>query len=147
MISYNAENVSVPPLRRREVNKWIRRTAAAYGMRVGDLAYVFVDDAKILETNRQYLGHDYYTDVITFDYTQGHLISGDIFISLDTVRSNSEEQHTTYGEELLRVIIHGVLHLCGLKDKSPDERAEMENAENLALSAFLGDPFTSRRRA
>lgn len=147
MISYNAENVNVPPLRRREVNKWIRRTAATYGKRVGDLAYIFVDDAKILETNRQYLGHDYYTDVITFDYTQGHLISGDIFISLDTVRSNSEEQHTAYGEELLRVIIHGVLHLCGLKDKSSDERAEMERAENLALSAFTGNPFSSRHRA
>ena len=133
MISYYTENVPNPHLRRREISAWIRRVAASYGKRVGELAYVFVDDSRILEVNRQYLQHDYYTDIITFDYTKGNTISGDLFICLDTVRSNSEEQGTDYEEELLRVIIHGVLHLCGLNDKSPDEREVMEAAENEAL--------------
>jgi rRNA maturation RNase YbeY len=87
-----------------------------------------------LEVNRQYLQHDYYTDIITFDYTEGNVISGDLFISLDTVRSNSEDQDTTYEEELHRVIIHGILHLCGINDKGPGERELMEQAENKALS-------------
>lgn len=133
MISYNTENVTMPHLRRREISAWIRRVAIEYGKQVGELAYIFVDDAKILEVNRQYLQHDYYTDIITFDYTEGDVVAGDIFISLDTVRSNSVEQRTDYDEELLRVIIHGVLHLCGLKDKTPADRKKMEAAENKAL--------------
>ena len=108
--------------------------AENYGKKVGDIAYIFCDDEKILEVNRQYLQHDYYTDIITFDYTEDNVISGDLFISLDTVRSNSEEQGTTYEEELHRVIIHGILHLCGINDKGPGERELMEQAENKALS-------------
>ena len=99
-----------------------------------DIDYIFCDDEKILEVNREYLQHDYYTDIITFDYTEGNVISGDLFISLDTVRSNSEDQDTTYEEELHRVIIHGILHLCGINDKGPGERELMEQAENKALS-------------
>ncbi len=133
MISYNVENVKMPRLPRRVLNAWIRQVAAGYGRQVGELAYIFVDDEKILEVNRQYLQHDYYTDIITFDYSEGKTVSGDLFISLDTVRSNSEEQGTAYREELLRVIIHGVLHLCGLNDKGPGEREQMEAAENSAL--------------
>ncbi|MBR7028855.1 MAG: rRNA maturation RNase YbeY [Bacteroidaceae bacterium] len=136
MISYQTENVAPPRLPRRVVNKWIRAVAANYGKRVGELAYIFVDDNKILEVNRQYLNHDYFTDIITFDYTQGAVISGDLFISLDTVRSNSIEQGTAYDEELLRVIIHGVLHLCGINDKGPGERQIMEAAENKALAIY-----------
>ena len=108
--------------------------AESYGKKVGDIAYIFCDDEKILEVNRQYLQHDYYTDIITFDYTEDNVISGDLFISLDTVRSNSEEQGTVYEEELHRVIIHGILHLCGINDKGPGERELMEQAENKALS-------------
>jgi rRNA maturation RNase YbeY len=100
---------------------------------VGDIAYIFCNDEKILEINRQYLGHDYFTDIITFDYDEGDIISGDLFISLDTVRSNAEEQGTNYDEELYRVIIHGILHLCGINDKGPGEREIMEAAENEAL--------------
>lgn len=107
--------------------------AATYGKKVGDVAYIFVSDDKILEVNRQYLQHDYYTDIITFDDSEGDVISGDLFISLDTVRSNSEQQGTAYEEELHRVIIHGILHLCGLNDKGPGEREIMEAAENKAL--------------
>ena len=134
MISYNTENVAMPKIRRRDTTSWIKSVVASYGKRVGDIAYIFCDDKKILEVNRQYLQHDYYTDIITFDYTENDVISGDIFISLDTIRSNSEEQHTTYDEELHRVIIHGILHLCGINDKGPGEREIMEAAENKALA-------------
>ena len=125
----------MPPIRRRDVSAWVRRVAAGYGKRVGEVAYIFCDDEKILEVNRQYLNHDYYTDIITFDYCEDDVISGDLFISLDTVRSNAEAQVTPYDEELHRVIIHGILHLCGINDKGPGERAIMEAAENKALQA------------
>ena len=133
MISYQTFNVKMPPIRRRDVSAWVRRVAAGYGKRVGEVAYIFCDDEKILEVNRQYLNHDYYTDIITFDYCEDDTISGDLFISLDTVRSNAEAQGTPYDEELHRVIIHGILHLCGINDKGPGERAIMEAAENKAL--------------
>lgn len=134
MISYNTINVTMPRLSKRETTAWIKCVAAAHGKTIGEVAYVFCDDDKILEVNRQYLAHDYYTDIITFDYTEGDRLSGDLFISLDTVRSNSEEQGTTYEEELHRVIIHGILHLCGIDDKAPGARAIMEAEENKALS-------------
>lgn len=106
--------------------------------KVGDICYIFCSDEKILEVNRQYLQHDYYTDIITFDYTEKNKIAGDLFISLDTVKSNSETLHTPYTEELHRTIIHGILHLCGINDKGPGEREIMEANENKAL-AILPD--------
>ena len=136
MISYNYINVRKPALSHRVLNKWIREVAAGYGRKVGEVAYIFCDDEKILEVNRQYLNHDYYTDIITFDYCEDNTVNGDIFVSLDTVRSNSEEQGTDYDEELRRVIIHGILHLCGINDKGPGEREKMEAAENKALAMF-----------
>lgn len=134
MISYQSENVKMPALRRRETSAWLRRVAAQHGRRIGSLGYVFCDDTKILEVNRQYLKHDYYTDIITFDYDEGNVINGDIYISLDTVRSNSQKYHTEYTDELNRVIVHGLLHLCGIDDKGPGERENMEHEENIALS-------------
>lgn len=134
MISYQTDGVKMPNIKRRETTSWIKSVAATYGRKVGEIAYIFVSDEKILEVNKQYLGHDYFTDIITFDYDEKNIISGDIFISLDTVKSNSEEQHTAYDDELHRVIIHGVLHLCGINDKGPGEREIMEAAENKALS-------------
>lgn len=134
MISYQSENVKMPALRRRETSAWLRRVAAQHGRRIGSLGYVFCDDTKILEVNRQYLKHDYYTDIITFDYDEGNVINGDIYISLDTVRSNSQKYHTEYTDELNRVIVHGLLHLCGIDDKGPGERENMEHEENMALS-------------
>ena len=101
---------------------------------MGEISYIFCNDEKILEVNRQYLQHDYYTDIITFDYTEGDKISGDLFISLDTVRSNAEQFHQSYEQELHRVIIHGILHLCGINDKGPGEREIMEKNENEALA-------------
>ena len=100
---------------------------------VGEVGYMFVSDEKILEVNREYLGHDYYTDIITFDYDEGDRINGDIVISLDTVRSNAALFGKEYQDELHRVIIHGILHLCGINDKGPGEREQMEAAENRAL--------------
>lgn len=141
MISYNSENVKVPQIRRRDTSAWIKKVAALHSKKVGDIAYIFCDDEKILEVNRQYLQHDYYTDIITFDYSEGDVISGDIFISLDTVRTNaeqfasqSERFKSPYEQELHRVIIHGVLHLCGINDKGPGEREIMEQNENEALA-------------
>lgn len=134
MISYQAIDIKMPTLRRREVTAWIRSVASEYGKSVGDIAYIFCNDEKILEVNREYLNHDYYTDIITFDYCEDNRISGDLFISLDTVRSNAEEQGTEYEDELFRVIIHGILHLCGIDDKGPGEREIMEAAENKALA-------------
>ena len=112
----------------------MRRVAATYGKEVGEIAYIFCDDEKILEVNQQYLNHDYYTDIITFDYTEGNVLNGDLFISLDTVRTNAEQRQISYREELDRVIIHGILHLCGINDKGPGERQLMEAAENKALN-------------
>ena len=133
MITYQTIDIRMPAIARREVTRWVRAVAATYGKTVGDVAYIFCDDEKILEVNRQYLQHDYYTDIITFDYTEGDTISGDLFISLDTVRTNAEQFDKPYDEELHRVIIHGILHLCGINDKGPREREIMEAAENKAL--------------
>lgn len=140
MISYNTDGVKMPSIKKRENTAWVKAVAASYGKRVGEIAYIFVDDEKILEVNRQYLGHDYYTDIITFDYCEGDVISGDLFICLDTVRTNAEQVGATYEEELHRVIIHGILHLCGINDKGPGEREIMEAAEDkaLALRSSLG---------
>jgi rRNA maturation RNase YbeY len=134
MISYQTDGVKMPAIKRRENSAWVKRVAATYGKKVGDVAYIFVNDDKILEVNQQYLQHDYYTDIITFDYSEGDVISGDLFISLDTVRTNAEQVGATYEQELNRVIIHGILHLCGINDKGPGEREIMEAAENKALS-------------
>ena len=133
MITYSSENVKFPNIKRRETTAWIRRVAATYGKKVGEVGYLFCDDEHILEVNNEYLGHDYYTDIITFDYCEDDILNGDLVISLDTVRSNAQQQGTTYDEELHRVIIHGILHLCGINDKGPGEREIMEAAENKAL--------------
>ncbi|MBR1712809.1 MAG: rRNA maturation RNase YbeY [Alloprevotella sp.] len=134
MITFNTINAPMPDIDPARISAWVGEVAASYGRKVGDVAYIFCDDSKILEVNRLHLRHDYYTDIITFDYTEGKRIGGDIFISLDTVRSNAGEQGTDYREELHRVIIHGILHLCGEKDKAPGEREQMEAAENRALA-------------
>ena len=134
MITYNTENVRMPQIRRRDTSAWIRRVAQTNGKKVGEVGYLFCDDEKILEVNREFLGHDYYTDIITFDYCEDNVLNGDIVISLDTVRSNAEQFKKDYDEELHRVIIHGILHLCGQNDKGPGERELMEAAENRALA-------------
>ena len=134
MISYQADGIKMPAIKKRETTEWIKAVAATYKKRVGEIAYIFCSDEKILEVNRQYLQHDYYTDIITFDYCEGNRLSGDLFISLDTVRTNAEQFGSDYETELHRVIIHGILHLCGINDKGPGEREVMEAAENKALA-------------
>ncbi len=133
MISYNTEGIAMPKIPRRATSAWIKAVAATYNRKIGEVGYLFVDDERILQANNEYLGHDYYTDIITFDYDEGDIINGDIIISLDTVRSNAKKFGKTYDEELHRVIIHGILHLCGINDKGSGERELMEAAENRAL--------------
>lgn len=133
MITYNSEKVAMPRLPKRQITAWIKAVAKSYGRKVGEIGYLFVNDEKIIEVNRTYLNHDYYTDIITFDYNEGDTLNGDLIISLDTVCSNAELFGKPYEEELYRVIIHGVLHLCGINDKAPGEREMMEAAENRAL--------------
>ena len=138
MITYNVDGVKMPKIKKRDASAWIRKVAATHGRKVGEIGYMFVDDEKILEVNNEYLGHDYYTDVITFDYDEDDVINGDIVISLDTVRTNAEQFGKTYDDELHRVIIHGILHLCGINDKGPGEREIMEENENKALALLEG---------
>ncbi len=129
-----AQGVELPALNYENIEQWIVRVAKDHGRIVGEVTYIFCDDPKIIEVNRQFLKHDYFTDIITFDTTRGKMIGGDLFISLDTVKSNSELVGTTYDSELYRVIIHGILHLCGINDKGPGEREIMERHENEALA-------------
>ena len=137
--SYQLDRQTMPALIREErsrVEKWLRKVAAGYGFQVGDLHYLFCTDEEELSVNRQFLGHDYYTDVITFDYSTPSTLSGDIFISLDTVRSNAEEVGTDFDSELRRILVHGLLHLTGQGDKTPETKAQMTAKEELALALY-----------
>ncbi len=136
MIRFLNEYPEALPIDERRVSAWIKRTATRYGRHVGRINYLFCTDERILEVNRQFLAHDYYTDIITFDYGEGDTVAGDLFISVDTVRSNAEQYGARFEDELHRVIIHGVLHLCGQDDKAPADRAEMTRKENLALEEW-----------
>lgn len=140
-INYLVENVEMPRLDEEKMKNWIEAVVRSHDKNVGNLTYIFCDDEYILSINRQFLQHDYYTDIITFDYSNSHRISGDMVISLDTVSSNAEQIGVDYNTELLRVIIHGVLHLCGINDKGPGEREIMENHENKALALLPDNIF------
>ncbi len=133
MIHFYAEEIEFPEIDKKHIIVWIKQVAALHDKRVGEISYLFCSDTKILEVNREFLQHDYYTDIITFDYSEGDRISGDIYISLDTVQSNADSFENNYFMELHRVIIHGILHLCGQNDKSEDEQNEMTQKENEAL--------------
>ena len=133
MITYTTDSIEMPALDERKVNRWIRAVAADYGFAVGKINYIFCSDERELAVNREFLGHDYYTDVITFDYSTPSTLNGDIFISLDTVRSNAEMVGTSFENELLRILIHGVLHLTGQGDKTLETKIEMTAKEEKAL--------------
>ena len=133
---WTSQQVALPEFDYARVEGWIADVAAAHDRILGPLAYIFCDDSRILEVNREFLQHDYFTDIITFDNSRGRMVSGDMFISLDTVRSNAEGLGVPYEQELMRVIIHGVLHLCGINDKGPGEREVMEANENAALEMW-----------
>ena len=143
-ISYHTEDTKSPKIDREITSCWIKRITSGYNRKIGEITYIFCSDKKILEINQTYLHHDYYTDIITFDYSEKDKISGDIFISLDTVKSNSEKFNTLYEEELYRTVIHGILHLCGIDDKKPGEREIMEEHENNAL-AILSKEFLNSK--
>ena len=136
MIAYYTEDVKMPTFPKRKMNAWIKRVANKYKKNVGEIAYIFCSDKKILEVNKQYLQHDYYTDIITFDYCERDVLNGDIFISIETVSSNAEQFRVSFEEELRRILIHGILHLCGQDDKTPALRAEMTKKENEALEMW-----------
>lgn len=138
-ITFDSDNIDFPNIKKRETSAWIKKIANSYNKKIGNVDYLFCNDEKILEINRQYLDHDFYTDIISFDYSEGDIISGDIFISLDTVRSNSQKYNTDYQEELYRVIIHGVLHLCGLDDKLEEDAIRMRESENSALKQLYSN--------
>jgi len=133
MIQYIAEDIKMPAIAKQKLNRWIKNVATSYNKTTGDIAFIFCSDDKILDINNLYLQHDYYTDIITFDYTIGNKISGDIFISIETVQSNAIEYGTEFADELHRILIHGILHLCGQDDKTPELREEMTHKENSAL--------------
>lgn len=136
MIEFSAKDVEMPDLDFSLIDRWLREVADSFDRKVGNINYLFCDDNEILRVNRQFLNHDYFTDIITFDYSHRDRISGDLFISLDTVRSNAVSLDENYQKELLRVIVHGVLHLCGIDDKGPGEREIMESYENRALNLY-----------
>ena len=139
MIRFEADDIALPQIDERKMNRWIRSVVAEYGFGVGNIHYIFCSDERELEVNRQFLGHDYYTDIITFDYSTPSTLNGDIFISLDTVRSNAAELGVPFEQELARIIIHGVLHLTGQGDKTPETKAVMTEKENDALSKLKGE--------
>ena len=136
-ITFQAEGIDLPKIEEEKLSEWINDVAQKHSKVVGEISYLFCDDEKILEVNKEYLDHDFYTDIITFDYSEDNIISGDILISLQTVESNSQMYQTDYLEELHRVIIHGILHLCGLKDGTIEEEKLMRDAENSALEILF----------
>lgn len=132
-IQYFNEDVPLPKLKKRKSSNWIKHTIQAEGKRVGDISFIFCSDSYLLEVNKSYLNHDYFTDIITFDYVEGFLVSGDIFISVDRVLDNSIEFKTIFEDELNRILIHGILHLLGYKDKDKKDKILMTEKEDLYL--------------
>ena len=136
MIRFSTDSIDMPLFDRSRTAQWIKAVAAGYGLVVGNINYIFCSDERELEINKQFLGHDYYTDVITFDYSTAATLNGDIFISLDTVRSNAQAVGTSFDDELRRILIHGVLHLTGQGDKTPETKLQMTEKEEKALALW-----------
>lgn len=130
MIRYFTEDIDFVFKGKSVHNAWLKAVSEEEGRRPGQISVIFCSDPYLLEINRKYLGHDYYTDIITFDYSEGDTISGDLFISVDTVRSNAEYYSADFKDELDRVIVHGVLHLIGYDDHTDEQTAEMRAREN-----------------
>ena len=136
-IFYQRQDTKFVFQNRRRVSAWVKECAGLFSKEVGCLSIVFCSDDYILKINRQYLRHDSFTDIITFDYSEGEILSGDLIISIDSVRSNARKFDTIFHMELLRVIIHGVLHLAGLKDKNKFDATEMRKAEERCLGLWI----------
>ena len=133
MVSYFTEDITFPFKLKRFTSKWLKFVAHSEARRLGDISIIFCSDQYILDVNRKYLNHDYYTDIITFDYCEGDLLSGDLFISIDSVRENAAFYGTAFENELNRVIVHGVLHLIGYDDHTEEEIALMRSKEDFYL--------------
>ena len=136
-ISFHNEGTKPKTPSKRLLKAWIKEFVSNHSKKVGELAIVFCTDERILEVNRNFLQHDYYTDIITFDYCEGELVSGDIFISVERVLENATAQKVQYNEELLRVLAHGILHLIGFQDKSKKNKVKMTQNEDLCISLFF----------
>ncbi len=132
-ISYTTEDIDWAISDREKIDQWIVQVVTNHHKTIGELNYIFCSDNYILEINKEHLNHNYFTDIITFDYTVGDIISGDLFISIDTVRDNAATYNCSFENELHRVIIHGVLHLLGFNDKTDAEQEIMTAKENESL--------------
>ncbi len=135
-IHYFSEDVVLPKFKKRLISKWISVVIDLEGKIVGDVSFIFCSDNYLLDVNKKYLDHDYFTDIITFDYVEGRKISGDIFISIDRVKENAQIYLTTFQNELYRILIHGILHLLGYKDKEQDDKVLMTEKENYYLRSL-----------
>ena len=135
-IDFQTQDIDLIIKEKTKIRLWIVDAIKNEGKKTGDITYIFCTDEYLLKMNQQYLQHDTYTDVITFDYTDGNRVSGDIFISFERITENSKELGTTLEDELHRVMIHGIMHLCGYHDKQPEERANMIVKENQYLALF-----------
>ena len=134
MVSYFTEDIVFPFKEKRLTSRWLKFVAESEAKRLGDVAVIFCSDNYILDVNIKYLQHDYYTDIITFDYCEGNRLSGDLFISVDSVRENASFYGTEFADELNRVIVHGLLHLIGYDDHTEADIAVMRSKENYYLS-------------
>ncbi len=135
-VSFHKESISFRLSDARLLKAWVKQVIETRGKTLGDVTYVFCSDEYLLQMNQEHLQHDYYTDIITFDYTDSETISGDLFISIDRVKDNALKEAVDFNVELRRVMIHGILHLLGLKDKKKDDQKAMRDAENQSLSLF-----------
>lgn len=135
-IQYFNEDIAFPKVKKRITTSWIKQVIFIEEKRVGDISFIFCSDEYLLDVNRKYLNHDYFTDIITFYSVEGNEINGDIFISVDRVKENSKEFETSFDNEVHRIIIHGVLHLLGYKDKAKKDKKLMTEKEDLYLKLF-----------
>ena len=133
MILYNFQDTKFVFKYKSLNNRWLKMVAESEIRRIGDISIIFCSDNYILDINRKYLGHDYFTDIITFDYCSGNVLSGDLFISVDSVKENSVEYGTEFEDELNRVIVHGILHLIGYDDHTEEDVKVMREKENYYL--------------
>ncbi len=136
-ISFNFVETKDIVSQKNKVKSWIKSVAEKRGFKVGEISYIFCSDDYLLDINKTYLKHDFYTDIITFDYTDATKISADLYISIDRIRDNAQELNLSFEQELHRVIIHGVLHLLGLKNKTEEDAKEMRKAEEECLKSMM----------
>ena len=136
-IRFFSDGISFQPEGKRKIANWLKQVIVGEGKKVGSLSYIFVSDEIILEINKKFLQHDYYTDIITFDNSGNDTVSGEMYISVDTVNSNAKDYQVEFRNELLRVMVHGALHLCGYNDKTEDDQLKMRNAETRYLDIFF----------